>query len=264
MKKKILIILLVIFGTLQAQPEKLKIAIFDPVYTNVQLDDGTKEAIIETINAVFINAEKYIVINRALFQSATKENNILNEMQVAELGKTIEADKILTLTVLLLQEDNMLSMKMIDVKTAIVEIQKTKTVNPKNLLKSIKRLTSDLLSEIEDKEKNVPFKKNEQSEPICDCGIEIQSHDLFTEKTHWSIDMCPDGWRLPTRKELKCMCKHQPKIGNFKSNRYSNYFTNEYNRKREIYVRSFDDCEESKEDYDRELGWCRCVRDIQP
>ena len=93
-------------------------------------------------------------------------------------------------------------------------------------------------------------------------NIEVQGSDLFKEKTVWSENLCPDGWRLPTRDELKRMCEGKKIIGNFKTNPFSNYFTGEFDKKgKNIYIRSFDDCKESTENPDKEEAWVRCVRD---
>jgi tetratricopeptide (TPR) repeat protein len=93
------------------------------------------------------------------------------------------------------------------------------------------------------------------------CGIQIQREDLYNKKTLWDKSICPDGWRLPTREELKCMCREEQRIGNFKSGSYSNYFTSEFDEKGNIYIRSFDDCKESRENVNNEKGWIRCVKD---
>lgn len=93
------------------------------------------------------------------------------------------------------------------------------------------------------------------------CGIQIQKEDFYNEKVLLRKSVCPEGWRLPTREELKCMCKEQGKIGNFKSGSYSNYFTSEFNEKGNVYIRSFDDCEESAEKTSTDEAWIRYVRD---
>jgi tetratricopeptide (TPR) repeat protein len=94
------------------------------------------------------------------------------------------------------------------------------------------------------------------------CGIQILREDQYDKKVTWGKATCPDGWRLPTREELKCMCKEQQKIGNFKENAFSNYFTSEFDKEGNIYIRSFDDCKESRENVSREEGWIRCVKDL--
>ena len=93
------------------------------------------------------------------------------------------------------------------------------------------------------------------------CGIQIQKTDFYDKKIVLGKAECPEGWRLPTRAELKCMCKEQDKIGNFKSNAYSNYFTSEFDEKGNVYIRSFDDCQESTEKASKEDAWIRYVRD---
>ena len=104
--------------------------------------------------------------------------------------------------------------------------------------------------------------QDDNSETVFANDLEIQKYDLYDKKVTWNQVAIPNGWRLPTRKELKFMCKNKKKIGNFKTNRYSNYFTGEFNENvGKIYIRSFDDCEESVENLKSEEGWVRLVKD---
>ena len=285
--KKFLIVNILLLGsiiTIAQQGEKLRVAVFDPSSSSVAIDGGTKEAVRELISSTFVNTGKYIMVERAALQQVIKEQKMSNtdefdESQATELGRLANANKVILSVVSMVGGRNMLSIKVIDVKTATVELQKTKLVSSNDLLDAVEPLTLELLGEKpsavttvtqsqpkkEDKkpEKNTPAApvQNDNSETIFACGLEIQRYDLYTEKVKYEEVSIPSGWRLPTRDELKCMCKEKKKIGHFKTNSFSNYFTGEFNRRgNKIYIRSFDDCKESDEDVDREKGWVRLVR----
>jgi len=90
------------------------------------------------------------------------------------------------------------------------------------------------------------------------CGIEIMAYDLYEGKRDWRDINCPEGWRLPTREELQCMCEAQKNIGNFKSDSWNPaYFTKNFAKKGKHYVRTFDDCQEREQRFDARV---RCVK----
>ena len=53
------------------------------------------------------------------------------------------------------------------------------------------------------------------------CGLDILIADL-PEKYEWAAAQraCPEGWRLPTSDELKCICSKKGHIGGFSGNQY--------------------------------------------
>jgi len=49
-----------------------------------------------------------------------------------------------------------------------------------------------------------------------ECGVTVAKKDL-PDRYNWEKAMkaCPEGWRLPTREELECMCDNRTTIGGF-------------------------------------------------
>ena len=304
--KKILIFLCLFLLSgiaLQAQNEKLRVAVFDPSSSGTSIDEGTKVAVREIISSTLVNTGKYDIVERSLLQQVMKEQefsntDVVDESQATELGRLAGANKVVLSVVTLVGGRNMLSIKIIDVKTATVDQQKTRIVSTNDLLDMVEPLTLELLGErsnmttvIIDKETSkrgnvvsetesrtqVDSKPQATTKPqvtstptysntnfyvsnFTDCGIEVLSRDLFEEKTTLTNNVCPDGWRLPAREELKCICKNKKKIENLHTGPFSTYFTSESDSKGKVYIRTLDDCEESTENPATEQGWFRCVR----
>ena len=57
-------------------------------------------------------------------------------------------------------------------------------------------------------------KSDDNSTTVFVCGCEIQKQDLPKDAR------IPFGWRLPTLKELKCMCENKGSIGGFNFGKY--------------------------------------------
>lgn len=152
MMKKIIItlFLLAIVFVLPAQNEKLRVAVFDPTSSGTNIDEGTKVAVRELISSTFVNTGKYNIVERSLLQQVMKEQkftntDVVDESQATELGRLAGANKVVLSVVTLVGGRNMLSIKVIDVKTATVEQQKTKIVSSNDLLDSVEPLTLELL-----------------------------------------------------------------------------------------------------------------------
>lgn len=153
--KKIFIFLslFVMLGvTLQAQNEKLRVAVFDPSSSGTSIDEGTKVAVRELISSTFVNTGKYTIVERSLLQQVMKEQafsntDVVDDSQATELGRLAGANKVVLSVVTLVGGRNMLSIKTIDVKTATVDQQKTKVVNSSELLDVVEPLALELLGE---------------------------------------------------------------------------------------------------------------------
>lgn len=88
------------------------------------------------------------------------------------------------------------------------------------------------------------------------CGCTIAAEDFQTKIAFDDIEP-PAGWRLPTREELKCMCKYQEEIGNFQS---GFYWSSERKNSKTIYGMTFNDCDIETEDSDSD-EYARFVKD---
>jgi len=285
MYRKLLLVSVLLLSLIaaQAQPEKLRVAVFDPTSSSTSIDDGTKDAVRELIGSTFFNTGKYTIIGRSSLQQVIRgqrlsATSVFDESQASEIGRLAGADKVVLSVISSVNGRNMLSIKLIDVNTATIDQQKAKVVDTNDLLDAVEPLTLGMLGErerVSDGKDNAintqnqrtnsrlssGSEKNADSKTVFACGLEIQANDLYTEKVGWKKVKCPDGWRLPTREELKNICAEQKKIGNFKSNAFSYYFTGETDKKGKVYTRSFDDCKESTGDPNTEEAWVRCVRD---
>ncbi len=136
----------------QAQQEKLRVAILDPTTSGIAIDEGTKLAVQELISSTFVNTGQYIIIERSMIDKIIKEQSFQNSdmadnTQATEIGKLAGANKVVLSAVSLVGGRNMLSIKMIDVKTASIDQQKTKIVSSNDLLDAVEPLTKELLGE---------------------------------------------------------------------------------------------------------------------
>lgn len=151
MKKKLLIAFFVVVCVLvQAQENKLRVAILDPTTSGTSVDGGTKLAVMEMIGSVFVNTGQFVITERSMIDKIIKEqsfqnSDLVDNSQASAIGKLAGADKVILSVISLVGGRNMLSIKMVDVTTASVEKQKTKIVNSSDLLDVVEPLTLELL-----------------------------------------------------------------------------------------------------------------------
>ena len=88
------------------------------------------------------------------------------------------------------------------------------------------------------------------------CGIEILVADL-PDKYDWekAQRFCPQGWRVPTSEELKCICENKMRIGGINE---SQYWTKDEKNNKAI-SRTTNDCKVEIEKKDKKYN-VRCVR----
>jgi hypothetical protein len=271
--------------------EKPRVAVFDPTASGTSIDEGTKLAVQELISSTFVNTGKYTMVERSMIDKVMKEqafqsSDMADNSQATELGKLVGANKIVLSAVSLVGGRNMLSIKIIDVQTATIDQQKTKIVNTNDLLDAVEPLTLELLGEeaVYKKQETQfvqtekPGKKQEtpaaapiivqiesknnsetQASHFTSCGIEVMAGDL-PGKYRWeaALQACPKGWRLPTAKELECICKHKKSIGGFYGKQY---WTSDAKSSKKSISRTLNDCEIEVEDNTNEYP-CRCVRNF--
>jgi len=144
-------ILAVVF-TMQAQDGKLRVAVFDPSSSGTPIDEGTKVAVRELISSTFVNTGKYNIVERSLLQQIMKEQafsntDVVDDSQATQLGKLAGANKVVLSIITQVGERNMLSIKIIDVKTATIDQQKTKMVTSNDLLDVVELLTREVMGE---------------------------------------------------------------------------------------------------------------------
>lgn len=150
--KRILTLLFVLATAFSATANggKLSVAVFDPTSSGTSIDEGTRIAIREIISSTIVNTGEYNLVERSLLEKVMQEQQFNNsgmvtENDATEIGKLAGANKIVLSVVTLTGGRNMLSIKMIDVKTASVERQKVKLISSGELLDSVEPLTFSVL-----------------------------------------------------------------------------------------------------------------------
>lgn len=147
------ILLYVLAQPLAAQEKKLRVAIFDPVGTAKNMDEGMVIVIREMVSSAIVNTGKYTIVERSLIDRVLKEQKFSNsgavdESQVSAIGKLAGANKVVLSVFTSAGSDKvMLSLKIINVESASIESQKTKVVKNDNLLDEITPLALTLIGE---------------------------------------------------------------------------------------------------------------------
>jgi len=291
--KKVIITSVIAFISIMAMAQDKKVAVFDPAGS---VSTSIREIVREEISSVVVNALGYTVLERSLISKVLEENKfqsggLVDDSQISEIGKRMGANLVLVSSLTIMENGNYyISCKMIDVLTARIEKQKTaRTLQGSNdLINVVGKMVGEMFLDTQKSSENQPQtnvsnnqKKNEpqpakkvavqppaKPSPVInfeviscrECGVEIMSQDLYLDKVTLGDCNCPDGWRLPTRQELFCICRAKKKIGNLKTNNFSFYFTREFDRKGNVYVLSFDHCKETVGDVNKVKAWVRCVR----
>jgi hypothetical protein len=132
--------------------DKLRVAVFDPTSSGTVIDEGSKVAVRELVSSTFVNTGKYNIVERSLLEKVMKEqefsnSGVVDDNQATEIGKLAGAHKVVLSVVTLVGGRNMLSIKVIDVKTATIDQQKTRLVQTNDLLDVVEPLTLELLGE---------------------------------------------------------------------------------------------------------------------
>lgn len=132
-----------------ADEEKLKVAVFDPTSSGTAIDEGTKVAVREIISSTIVNTELYNIVERSMLEKVMQEqrfaqSGVVDDNDAVEIGKISGASKVVVSVVTLTGGRNMLSVKLIDVKTGLVDKQKVK-VSSGELLDVVEPLTLELM-----------------------------------------------------------------------------------------------------------------------
>lgn len=170
--KKITILLIAIFfiSNIDAQ-EKLRVAVFDPVSSGDAIDAGTRIAIREIISSTIVNIGEYSLVERSMLERVMEEqvfsnSGIVDDSQATEIGKLAGANKVVVSVITVTSGRYMLSIKMIDVKTAAVEKQRVKVVASKDLIFIIEPVTKSMITGVDiDTRQFESFLEDEEIEP---------------------------------------------------------------------------------------------------
>jgi len=94
-------------------------------------------------------------------------------------------------------------------------------------------------------------------EYISCCGLDVMTKDLLTKYTWYqALGACPEGWRLPTIRELECLCNNTKYLGYIGKQYWSSDDSYKDNYAKS---RTFNDCKEEVEKKG-DRYFCRCVR----
>lgn len=150
MKKLISIIIIILVAANVAAKDKMRIAVFEPTVSGTEIDSGTKIAIREIISSIIVNTDEYNLVERSMLERVMQEqefsnSGIVDDTQATEIGKLAGANKVIVSIITKTGGRNMLSIKLIDVKTAAVEKQQLRLVSPSELLTIIEPMTLELI-----------------------------------------------------------------------------------------------------------------------
>ena len=157
-----------------ADNTKLRVAVFDPSLSGTHIDEGTKVAIREIISSAMVNSGNFEIVERSLLEKVMQEqrfsnSGIVDDNDATEIGKLAGANKVVISVLTQTGGQYMLSVKMIDVKTASVDKQRIKIVDSGNLLNIVEPITKEMIgtgdsSSIENKENNFASLKSSVSD----------------------------------------------------------------------------------------------------
>jgi len=139
--------------SLQAQNEKLRIAIFDPTSSGATIDEGTRIAVREIISSIFVNTGNYTIVERSLIERVMQEQKFSNsgavdDSHASEIGRLAGANKIVLSVIAQAGNNTMLSIKLVDVNSASVEKQKTQVIAIRRLLDFVEPMTMEIIKEV--------------------------------------------------------------------------------------------------------------------
>lgn len=145
-------------------------------------------------------------------QQGMQMNDAFSESQAIEVGRLTQAQYVCVSSVNTANEyEYRISYKLIDLETG--ETVEGTDVREKATNVNFYEVV-DKIAESKLFANNVKTGSSNGGSNISVCGCEIQKQDLPQGAK------IPAGWRLPTLKELKCMCENKEKIGGFNFGAY--------------------------------------------
>lgn len=124
--------------------EKPRVAVFDPSTDNT-VSNASKVMVRELIASALVNCGEYTILERSMLDRVMKESKFNNsaavdESQATQLGKLAGANKVVLSVLTETGRKSMLSIKMIDVETAEVELQKAKVISSDEIFDEVEPL----------------------------------------------------------------------------------------------------------------------------
>ena len=126
---RLIIFFLTIFTSSLIAQEERKVAVFDPV---ASVDNAIIEIVREEISSAIVNSKGYVALERRLINKVLEENKfqgsgLVGESQISEIGKVMGADYVFVTTISAISTNYYISCKLVEVKTAHIEMQSTGT-----------------------------------------------------------------------------------------------------------------------------------------
>ena len=186
---------------LQAQDNRLRIAIFDPVMSGSNFDEGTGIIIREMVSTAIVNSGKYLIIERSLIDRVLKEQNFSNsgavdDSQISQIGKLAGANKVILSVLSSSGSRAVLSLKMIDVESANIEKQKVQVVELSQLFDIITPLSLDVIGE-KATTSAVPTQEKSNETPATSQNQTDTDKSLLPEQTNRDTKKDFSAYSLP-------------------------------------------------------------------
>ena len=183
-------------------------------------DSGVKSEVEEALLNAVSNEGKYILVERSKFAQIQQEqefqqSGFVTDEQIVELGRLAGAEVILLISVNQVGSYYKIRYRLVDISTGTVQNSLAKDASVGNILDVINAISEGPLWE------NTNIEKNKKI-----CGLEIQEQDTgeYFLRPKEQKRKTKDGWRLPTVRELKCMCENKEEVGGFN---YGVYWSSE-------------------------------------
>lgn len=202
------------------------------------IDDGIKEALTEAILDGISNSGKYLVIERSNFSQILQEQKFqlsgnVNDEHIVEIGRAAGAEYVCISNINKVGSNYLINYRLVDVETGLIVEKAKKTASETALADVIISISQENL-----------FVAVDARDTVLACGLEIQKKDageyFFRKKDQKNISV--NGWRLPTIRELKCLCEEKEKIGGFN---YGEYWSSENRDGHGLGIR-FNSCQETR------------------
>lgn len=157
--------LILISLSVLADDSKPRVAIFDPIMDIPDID--MKTPIREIITSGVVNSGQYNTVERSLLEKVFQEQNfsnsgLVNDDNAVEIGKLTGANKVIVSLISSVASkskgrntfmknkdvvfDYMMSIKIIDVKTAKIDRQKVKKISFDNWMDEVSTITNELIN----------------------------------------------------------------------------------------------------------------------
>jgi hypothetical protein len=207
--------------------EKVRVALFE---TQGTAKESVRKELNEALMDALFNSPNTSVLDPAALSSSVKVSGVFDESLTMKAGKSAGAKYICVSSV---NSDDgkefAITYNVKDAATGEIIVRERKSLTAGELKSAFAQISkSQLLASNNDvgntsqkptaethappDTKTTDFKEKETAAPSAassPCGCEIAEADLPDDAE------IPKGWRLPTLKELECMCQHKDEIGGF-------------------------------------------------